>query len=286
MNKKAFFDYHTQVLEHGIGKKLKINETVEAALDKGLSAICLTDHFPLPVDFEDPTNDIRVRYPEYIEKVLQAKEKYKGQIEVLLGAEFDWLEGYEEWIKNEARKYPFDYVIGSVHYLTGQIKNGKRRNYCIDYTEKEAKEALIYFGETQILVKKFYQEVVMCVESGLFDGIGHIDRIKVFNDGSLFSENEEWYRKSVKSVLDVIKSCGQVIEMNTSGWRHGCNSLYPSYWILEELKKRNIDITIGSDAHKPEDIGRDLDKAVVLAKKAGFGKLIRFIKRKKVEVKI
>lgn len=285
-NKINLFDYHTQALNHGIGKELKIKETVEAAIDKGLIAICLTDHFPLPVDFEDPTKDIRVKYPDYMEKVLEAKEKYKDEIEVLLGAEFDWVEGYEEWIIDEIAKYPFDYVIGSIHFLSGKLKNGKRRNFCIDYTKKEAKAAQVYFGDIKSLVEKYYQEIIGCVKSNLFDGVGHLDRIKVFNNGSLFSENEQWYRELVKHSLDVIKSCGQVIEMNTSGWRHDCNSLYPSYWILEEMKKRNIDITIGSDAHVPSAVGRDLDKGVKLAKIAGYRSLVRFKKRKIIKINI
>ena len=116
------FDYHTQSLAHEKGSKLKIEETIKAAIKKSLSAICLTDHFPLPPDFIDLTEDVRVRYPDYVEKVLNAKEKYKNDIEVLLGAEFDWLEGYETWIDKEINK---NTILTINLFFNMKIKNKK-----------------------------------------------------------------------------------------------------------------------------------------------------------------
>ncbi|MBI2611706.1 histidinol-phosphatase HisJ [Candidatus Gottesmanbacteria bacterium] len=277
MKKIFLFDYHVQALAHERGSKLRIEETIESAIEKGLSAICLTDHFPLPSDFTDLTKDVRVKYPGYVDKVISAKEKYKNDIEVLLGAEFDWLSSYEEWIENAEKQYPFDYVIGSVHFLD---------NIPIDYTKEYFVKAIKTYGGIKSLITKYYENVRKVSISNLFDSIGHLDRIKVFNDGNFFSEKVDWYRMEVLKTLDVIAKYTKTIEVNTAGLNRVCQSTYPSLWILKEAKKRGINLTLGSDAHFPQKVGRNLDIAVSLAKQAGFTSLVRFKNRTKIEVKI
>lgn len=275
--KKYLFDYHTQGLAHEKGSKLRIEETIEAAIKKGLSAICLTDHFPLPPDFNDLTKDVRVKYPEYVELVVKTKNKYKNNIEVLLGAEFDWLEGYEEWIENEIQKYPFDYTIGSVHFVG---------NIPIDYTREYFIKTLKVYGGIKKLIRKYYEQIRELSTSNLFDSIGHLDRIKVYNDGNFFSEKEDWYRNEVLKTLNAISKNTSILEINTSGIDKVCKEQYPSTWILKEAKKKDINLTLGSDAHIPEKVGRNLENAVEIAKQARYTSLVRFKKRKKIEVKI
>lgn len=284
--KRELFDYHTQARSHGKNEPVRIEETIEAAIRCGLNAICLTDHFPLPKDFIDPTRDRRVVYPEYAEKVLAAQKKYQNKIEVLLGAEFDWLPEYQDLIKRKIDTYPFDYIIGSVHVLCKKDKVKQQVNTPIDYEKEDFIKGVLYYGGMKNFIRAYYAEIQKLIQSRLFDGLGHIDRIKVFNDGSLFSENEEWYRKAVLETLDILSQSKMVLEINTSGFYRNCKAQYPSFWILKEAQKRNIEITTGSDAHKPQDVGRDLEKAIELAKQAGYKKLIKFQKRKKVEVLI
>jgi len=283
MNKRTnLFDYHTQALAHGRNQKLKIDETIEAAINCGLSAICLTDHFPLPKDYFDPTYDVRVSYPEYVEKVLTAKNRYRSQIEVLLGAEFDWISGYSNWIRNEIAKYPFDYVIGSVHYIFG----GDGVYFPIDFTQSYFNQAVRHFGDMRKVVERYYSLVQDIAVSKLFDCVGHLDRIKVFNDGSLFDEQSQWYQQQVIQTLDKLATTKIVMEVNTSGFDRAGVSSYPSLWILKETKKRGIDITFGSDAHRPGEVGRYFDRAVELVKHAGYRELVRFVNREKRRVPI
>lgn len=285
-NRIILFDFHTQTLEHGLNKTMLMEETVQEAIKRKLIAICLTDHYPLPSDFVDPIPDKRVKYPDYLEEFTRMQNTYKDKIEVLLGAEFDWLPQYREWIRKEINKYPFDYVIGSVHYLGTIEDEGKERIWGHDYSKEEFIRGLRYFQEVKILVKKYYEEVNNMVNSRLFDGVGHLDLIKKYNDGKFFDENEKWYKDAVRDTLDVIASSGMVMEINSAGWDKPCKAQYPSFWIIKEAYKRNIDITIGSDAHVPEYIGRNLQRTVNLAKKAGYKKLVRYVKRKKMEVEI
>ena len=285
------FDYHTHVLDHGLSKSLRIEETIKSAVDKGLNLICLTDHYPLPSGFKDPTKEKDCAmpmswYPEYQKKAGEITKKYSSQIEVLRGAEVDWLPGYEKWTKEEIARWSFDYLIGSVHFL-GQIKEAKgKRSFVIDYQEEEFRSGVAYYGGVRPLIEAYYKEVRSMVNSGLFDGVGHIDLIKKYNDGSLFSEDEKWYRKEVLQTLDVIAKEKMIMEVNTSGWDRKCNAFYPSFWVLKEARKRNISVTLGSDGHTPETIGKDLEKGRALIKASGYGSIVRFRKREKIEIKI
>src|SRR3989344_9624868 len=102
MTKKTkLFDYHLQALAHGKNKPVLIDETIQSAIKKGLSSICFTDHFPLPKVFDDPTSDIRVKFPNYVWKVQEAQKNFKNRIEVFLGTEFDWLPQFKNWISRQ-----------------------------------------------------------------------------------------------------------------------------------------------------------------------------------------
>lgn len=281
-SKIKLFDYHTQALAHGENKPILIDDTVRAAVEKGLNSICFTDHFPLPKDYFDPTNDIRVSYPEYVEKVLSAKKRFGNRIEVCLGAEFDWIPGYQKWIKKQIDSYPFDFVIGSVH----EVYKESGESIPIDFTREFFDKAVETFATVKNLIITYYKLVKQATVSGLFDCIGHIDRIKVFNDGSLFDEKSQWYEELVLEILDSISSSKLATEVNTSGYDRTCASSYPSVWILQEAFKRNIPLTLGSDAHQPEQIGRYFDQTIELIKKTGYTELVRFINRQKVRIPI
>lgn len=289
--KIKLFDYHTQALDHGLGKQILVEETIQAAIDKGLSSICLTDHFPLPADFVDPTEEKDCTmplslYPIYQKKIQEAKKKFGRQIEILVGAEFDWLPDYWKWTKKQLDLYTFDYAIGSVHFSGTIVDKRGKRNFVIDYTEEEFLKGVKYYQGIKFLITRYYSAVQNMVESNLFDSIGHMDLVKKYNGGSLFSEEKTWYRKKVLETLELIEKFGLVIEINTSGFNRICKAQYPSLWILKEARKRNIKITMGSDAHAPKDIGKNLDRAIQIAKLAGYNSLVRFKKRKVIEVKI
>src|SRR5437762_14159596 len=86
--------------------------------------------------------------------------------------------------------------------------------------------------------------------------IGHLDKIKIQNrENKFFDESDVWYRGEVLKTLDAIRKCEAIVEVNTRGVYQGkSETTYPSPWILSECLKRNIPITISSDAHHPDDL--------------------------------
>ncbi|MDO8486948.1 MAG: histidinol-phosphatase HisJ [Candidatus Curtissbacteria bacterium] len=293
MNERPLLvDYHTQSIEHGFANPRRVRETVQAAVNGGLSTICLTDHYPLPPRFGDPTEEHDCAmpladYPQYQKEVDAAMAEFGGRIKILRGAEVDWLPEHYEWTKDQINAWPFDYVIGSVHFL-GQIRNsdGTEGNFLLDYKEEEFLRGLDQFGSIKSLVHAYFFEVGRMVRSGLFDGVGHLDLIKKYNNGSLFTQDKPWYRDTVIETLRVIAMSGMSLELNAAGLDKKCQEAYPAQWVLEYARMLGIPLTTGSDGHTPEGIGRNLDKAVELAKAAGYTQLVEYRRRQQKAVAI
>ena len=279
------FDYHVQTMAHGVNKPLLVSETVQAAVDKKLTSICITDHYPLPPEIDDPTDEKdcsitpEIYFGIYQDQLQQTQVQFKDKIEVLRGAEFDFFPTFTQWISHEINKRQYDYVLGSVHFIY------KDSNYyMIDYSADMLKQHLGLFGTYQNVINNYYEQVRALIQSGLFDGLGHLDLVKKFNNGNLFDEQEIWYQDEVQKTLAILAESSMVLEINTKGLRAPCKAMYPSQWILANAYSLNIPVTLGSDAHSPDEVASDFDKAVPAAKKAGYRKIIRYVKRSQVIV--
>ncbi len=263
----------------GSDGKLSPKQVVEQAIKAGIKHLCFTDHYPEPKEIRNWGQE-KFHSDKYFEEIKKLKEKYKAKIDISLGAEFEFVENFGEWFDKEIKRRDYDYLIGSVHLTKISREYGS-----IDYTPKAWIEYSEKAGSIRKLVENYYKRIRLLVESGLFDGIGHLDLIKIFNENSrFFSETESWYKQEVLRTLDLIEKKKMCLEINTSGWRKPCKEQYPSVWILKEVKKRNIPITIGTDGHQKVD--EYLDEGIELAKKLGFESVLIFHKRKPIEVKL
>jgi histidinol-phosphatase (PHP family) len=258
-----------------------VAEVIEFALARKLSYICFTDHYPLPPELEQ--NAPQGFSDAYVKEIEEAKQKFTGTIDICLGAEFDWLEDYAGWTKQEIAKRNYDYVLGSVHLLNTFDRD--RKYGILDLNEEGFYDLIKIRGSAQNVVAEYYRQLRLMIESKMFDGVGHFDLIKIYNKSdSLFSEHSDWYKDDVIKTLDVLAESKMCMEINTNGWYKKCSVQYPSVWILKEAKKRNITITLSSDGHRGDSIGRDLLKAAELAQSAGYESIVRFKQRKMLAV--
>lgn len=247
---------HTTRCNHAEGS---VEEYIERAVELGIDIYGFSEHAPM--DFDE---GYRLSFKEmdaYEKDILAAKEKYKSQIEILLGYEVDWLPGHmDERILNAQ----VDYLIGSVHFIDKwSFDNpefiGGWKNRDID----EIWQA--YFEATEAMAK-----------SGKFDIVGHLDLIKVFK----YLPKKD-VRLLAKNSLLAIKKSGMVLEINTAGLRKPVGELYPSRALLEEAYALDIPITFSSDAHTVEQIGFKYDDAVLTAKEVGYSAAVTFREREK-----
>ncbi|SFF34961.1 histidinol-phosphatase (PHP family) [Paenibacillus algorifonticola] len=263
-------DYHTHHVRcgHAIGT---LEEYVQKGIELGLVQLGLSDHLPLihvdPATYYPEMAMPMEELPRYIEECLMLKEKYKTQIDIRVGLEGDYIEGYERQIEDIIKAYPFDYVIGSVHFLG-------------EWDITDFRQTHGWEGKNRLAVyEQYYDAVQKAAATGLYDFIGHIDVIKRFG-----FKPEEDVTHLENAALEAVKRHGLAIELNASGLRTPAEEMFPSRRMLEYALKLGIPITVGSDAHQPERLAQYLDQARLMLKEVGFSKLATFDRRKLVSI--
>jgi histidinol-phosphatase (PHP family) len=266
MSANLKFDYHTHHERCGHARG-NIRDYIEAAIDKGLNMVGISDHSPYFSSEEDqllPHISMgKSQFPVYISEVLKLKQEYNGRIEVMLGVESDF---FPEQVENYRRcfdPYPFDFIIGSVHHVDG-----------ISIFHKERWEGLS-MKEKQQTKENYYHLIEQSARSGMFQILGHIDAMKGFYPS--FSSIQT---AAVEHTLKVIAEEMVAIEVNTSGKTKDCGGWYPANEILERALFYGVHVTFGSDAHDPERVGEDFDLVEKQLREIGFKEWAYFRERK------
>jgi histidinol-phosphatase (PHP family) len=246
----ADYHTHTPLCHHAEGEA---EAYVDAAIASGLTEFGISDHAPaIPEPFDD-WRMLESELPDYWNWIEKARNHAAGRIPVRAGLECDWLNGCEDWIDSLAKRYPWDYLIGSVHYLdTWDFDNPK-------WLGRWAQ------SDIQSVWKHYWETYSRMAESGLFDILGHPDLVKKFSyrpEGNL--------ARFYEPAIEIIAKSGSAIELNTAGWHKPCAEAYPEPHFLKLAADAGIPLVISSDAHAPHEVARDFTKASELAKSAGF----------------
>ncbi|MGW8959462.1 histidinol-phosphatase HisJ [Paenibacillus sp. NPDC055715] len=264
-------DYHTHHARcgHAIGN---LEEYVQQGIRLGLDQLGLSDHMPLlhvnPADYYPEMAMPMEELPRYVEECLELKERYKGQIDIRVGLEGDYIEGWEREIEDIITAYPWDYVIGSVHFLEEWDVTDYRQVH-----HWEGKNVLEVY-------QTYYDAVSKAAATGLYDIMGHLDVIKRFGHYPKPEEAEE-LRELERSTLSAVARSGRAIELNASGLSKPCAEMFPSRRMLEEALALGIPLTVGSDAHDPAKLSEHLEKARALLHEVGYRELAVFRQRER-----
>ena len=249
-------------------------EMVRAAEAAGMEVFGLSEHFYRPRDerfrysFEPGNSDWgRLGWPSFVEEVLEAKElaKAKGGPEVLLGAEVEYLPGYEEWTKRELARWPIEYVVLSIHFVETPTKFVP-----YDLTPQHWNLARRLSGGAVPLYVRYYEMVLDALTWNVADIIGHLDLIKLY-------AQEPVRDPAIDAALDaVLRGCvatETLLDLNARGLVKACKEIIPSVEILRRARELGVEIVPGDDSHAPEQVGRNLDRAVALARDAGYSRI-------------
>lgn len=261
------FDLHTHHDRCGHAQG-QIRDYIDAAIEAGLSVIGISDHSPYFGSQEDHAQPkiamAKSEFPRYVEEVLRLKKEYEGKIDVLLGVESDFFPEHAEIYRKEYEKYPFDYIIGSVHLSGGVSIFNRNRWKNLNHKQKvEQKE-------------EYYRLIQESARAGMFHILGHIDAMKGFYPA--FSEIET---PKVNETLKVIGECGVAIEINTSGKTKDVGGWYPSDEILERALHYGVEVSFGSDAHIPSRVGDEWEQVRAKLKEIGFKEWVYFKNKEK-----
>ncbi len=244
--------------------KNTVREMIDEAVRLGFPSIGISSHAYTGYPF-DECGIKKEKVEEYFNTVLSLKEEYRGRISVFLGLE---LESRTEGEKRPGIEQRLDYTIGSVHLFR---KDG--RFISVDNTPEEWEEALsLYNGDTLALIESYLEELASFAEESPFDIVGHYDLYTKFNEKRhLFDEEDKAYRALALKYIDRIAETGKICEINTGAMSRGWRSVpYPAFFLLEEMRKKNVRIIINSDAHSASALAFGYDTAHRLALDAGY----------------
>ncbi len=252
-------DYHLHT-NASSDSKASAESMIDKAISLGLSEMALTDH----VDFDDRYT--YTNYNEYIPNFIKLQEKYEGKIKLVLGVEIGLENMLKDRVNEFAVSFPFDFIIGSSHCV---------KKYDL-YFDREKFFSL--FGSKKEAYTTYFTELIKNIkECKTFNIYGHIDfinRYGTYEDNSLSYSD---YSDLADTALKLLIEKGKGIEINTSGFRYGLGQPHPSFDFVKRYKELGGEIiTVGSDAHRPEDIAANFTAAYDMLKAAGFKYLTLF----------
>jgi histidinol-phosphatase (PHP family) len=255
------YHMHTPLCRHASGEPV---DYARRALEVGLTEIGFSDHSPMRRDDFDDWRMFASQLDEYVEKVRMAQRDFP-QLSIRLALEVDYLPGQEDWIRELAARHPWDYLIGSVHYVSD--------SWAVDnpYKLSEWKNR-----DPWEVWSVYFDWLTMAAETGFFEIIGHADLPKKFGH----KPNRDC-TPLYEKFLSAVKRHNCAIELNTAGLRKDCRQIYPSREILQLASSKGVPITFGSDAHAPEEVGMNFTEASQLARAVGYKESLRFAKRKR-----
>jgi len=253
------YHMHTPLCRHAEGEP---SEYAGRAVALGLTEIGFSDHAPMPQDDFDDWRMAAGQLDLYVEKVLCARQQFP-QLTIRLALEVDFLPGCEAWVRQLAARHPWDYFIGSVHYVsdTWDVDNP---NKLAEWDKQDVDQVWT----------EYLSRLKQSAESGLFQIIGHCDLPKKFGH---FPRQD--MLPLYRSFLETAARQQVAIELNTAGWRKKCREIYPARPILALARELGVKISFGSDAHAPVEVGADFAAALAMAREAGYRECCRFAAR-------
>ena len=262
-----------------------IDRYVETALEKGVEEIGFTEHLyrcfesdsvlgrwweedPNPVLADEIEQIVKyersLSLERYVEVVVDAKDR---GLPVKLGLEVDFQPGTEEKILDLLAPYPFDYLIGSVHWVGAWWPDRKR-----------GLEEYERLGDRAAYEKYFAAETQLAA-SGLVDVLAHADFVKR-TGGKPYHPPVDLYQ----AVIDAAVASGTAVEVSSAGLRQAPQEIYPAPLFLEMFNQAGVPITLASDAHRPEDTAWEFDEIIGHARAAGYTEYLQFEKRTRIYV--
>jgi histidinol-phosphatase (PHP family) len=262
---------HTPFCPHGT--KDSLHQYCEAAIQHQISGITFTEHAPLPHSFFDPTpqKDSGMAWRDlqsYFNEVRAVQAQYKGHLNIYVGLEVDFIEGYEKETTDFLNEYGtlLDDSILSVHFLKVDSEY-----LCIDYSPDVFKQAADILGSFEAVYKLYYQTVLKSIQADLGPNkpnrIGHLTLVRKFHKRFPVSNR---FSTDISLLLTEIKKKGYELDYNGAGFvKPLCKEPYPYTEVINEAIKLHIPLVYGSDAHQVSQLlsgFEELSEKAVLTK--------------------
>ena len=255
------FHTHTQFCDG----HATIQEFVEEAINRRFKHLGFTPHGPLNV--ESPCNMSRADVVPFVNEVRRMQAIHASAIHIYAGMEMDFLNTRQfAELTQSTMAAQLDYRIGSVHFIPAFDDTDQYIDIDGRFERFKPKMSLYFHDDIEAVVKSYFNQQMLMVETGGFDIIGHFDKIGL--NASLYSagiDEQPWYDRLVINLLEAILDHGYIIEINTKAWQQH-NRFFPNQKYFPLLKKYNAPIIVNSDAHYPALIDSGRPEALQLLK--------------------
>lgn len=253
---RADFHMHT---EFSGDSTAPVRDMLDAAIERGMETVCITDHIDedYPPDKETGRNPFLFDVEKYFQELRKIKEEYSGRLDVRIGVELGLQPHLGERYRALVSKYPFDFVIGSLHIIHGQ----------------DPYDGIIFQGRSDGDV---YREAFQATLENLervedFDVLGHIDYVVRYGRHQAQEYSYRAFSDEIDQILKKVIEMGKGIEMNMGGFKYGLGFCNPHPDVIRRYRELGGEIiTVGADAHRPEHAAYDFEKAGDILRKCGF----------------
>ncbi|HXB65087.1 MAG TPA: histidinol-phosphatase [Solirubrobacteraceae bacterium] len=182
-----------------------------------------------------------------------------------LGIEADFIPRGEDRMASLLDAHPFDYVVGSVHFLRDEALD--MEEYSVWNSTRTPEE----------IWRRYFQTLAEAARSGLFDLLAHPDLVKVWGRDRPRPEGD--LRRYYEPAVEAIAESGIAVEVSTAGLRKRAREIYPAPAFLEMCVEAGVPVALSSDAHRPDDVGADYQQALELLERVGVHELCVFQRR-------
>jgi histidinol-phosphatase (PHP family) len=267
-------DYHTH-LRPDVGDtpparyftEANVGRYLEAAAAHGISELGFSEHvyrFREALDiwrhpfWQECAHDSLDEYVEFVSAIEGVK----------LGLEVDWIPGREEALAGLIDGRPWDYIIGSVHFVADRA---------VDHDGYDIWES----SDPDEVWSAYFTAVGEAAASGLFDVLAHLDLVKVW--GRARPHPPRPPRAYYELAMPAIEAADVAIEVSTAGLRKPVGEIYPAPELLRMCVEAGKPVALSSDAHEPETIGHGYEHALAALREAGVDRLCVFNRRARTE---
>jgi len=253
MTETVITDYHLHLRGDDLAARAEdhfnaenIARYVEAAAAAGVTDLGCAEHM---YRF---TEALTVwRHPFWDEWAIDDIDQYVEAVKaspIKLGIEGDYILGAEEKLEAMLGSRPFDYVVGSVHFLG---------DYSLD-----TEEYTIWDGtqDADDIWRRYFETLASAARSGLFDILAHPDLVKVWGRAGRLPSVDP--RTMYEPAIEAIAETGIAVEVSTAGLRKGVGEIYPAPAFMEMCVEAGAVFALSSDAHEPEQIGFRYGEAI------------------------
>jgi len=191
----------------------------------------------------------------------------REETELRLGIEADFVPGREDQMANLLEAREWDYVLGSVHFL---------RDAAVDMA---GDHDVWRSGDPERVWRRYFETIGEAARSGLFDVITHPDLVKVWGGERPHPGGD--LRRFYDLAMDGIADSDVAVEVSTAGLRKPVGEIYPAPALLEMCLEAGRPVVLSSDAHVPEQIGYEYERAVEWLSALGVTEIAVFERRER-----